>query len=197
MSRSLVGAGHRPDAAGRAALQRHGAPRHRQHLRECLRVRMDPGKVGPAMGSSNFSPAWPHTPMPPRCAAFCCAWPRRRYRNCALARSFPFEDRRARTTTALHLHVDSSVLVVYGRQEQARIGYNPIKRGWPSYHPLLCFEGLSLDFWHGELRAGDAHTAQGAVALLEACFTRLPSGARRPALVDVTKRRLDSCRRPA
>jgi Transposase DDE domain group 1 len=44
--------------------------------------------------------------------------------------------------------VDSTVLVVYGRQEQARIGYNPIKRGRPSYHPLLCFEGQSRDFWH-------------------------------------------------
>lgn len=75
--------------------------------------------------------------------------------------------------------VDSTVLVVYGKQEHARIGYNPIKRGRPSYHPLLCFEGISRDFWHGELRAGDAHTAQGAVGLLEACFTRLPPSARR------------------
>jgi hypothetical protein len=30
--------------------------------------------------------------------------------------------------------IDSTVLVVYGHQEQARIGYNPIKRGGPSYH---------------------------------------------------------------
>src|SRR6516165_1840311 len=42
--------------------------------------------------------------------------------------------------------VDSTVLVVYGQQEQARIGYNPIKRGRPSYHPLLCFEGQTKDF---------------------------------------------------
>ena len=46
--------------------------------------------------------------------------------------------------------VDSTVLVVYGKQEQARVGYNPIKRGRPSYHPLLCFEGQSRDFWHRE-----------------------------------------------
>ncbi|MFQ5931688.1 MAG: IS1380 family transposase [Nitrospiraceae bacterium] len=75
--------------------------------------------------------------------------------------------------------LDSTVVVVYGKQEQARIGYNPFKRGRPSYHPLLCFEGISRDFWHGELRAGDAHTAQGTVALLEACFAKLPTSVRR------------------
>jgi DDE family transposase len=74
--------------------------------------------------------------------------------------------------------VDSTVLVVYGRQEQARIGYNPIKRGRPSYHPLLCFEGQSRDFWHGELRPGDAHTASGVLDLLKACFAKVPAGVR-------------------
>jgi hypothetical protein len=45
--------------------------------------------------------------------------------------------------------VDSTVLVVYGKQEQTRIGYNPRKHGRPSYHPLLCFEGHSRDCWQG------------------------------------------------
>jgi hypothetical protein len=58
------------------------------------------------------------------------------------------------------------VLVVYGRQEQAKIGYNPIKRGRPSYYPLLYFEGQTKDFWHGELRPGDAHTASETLALV-------------------------------
>ena len=74
--------------------------------------------------------------------------------------------------------VDSTVLVLYGKQEHARIGYNPIKRGRPSYHPLLCFEGLSKDFWHGELRPGDAHTASGTRELLTACFAKIPTGVR-------------------
>jgi hypothetical protein len=74
--------------------------------------------------------------------------------------------------------VDSTVLVVYGKQEGARIGYNPIKRGRPSYHPLLCFEGQSKDFWHGELRTGDAHTATGTCDLLAACFAKIPAGVR-------------------
>lgn len=74
--------------------------------------------------------------------------------------------------------VDSTVLVVYGKQEQARIGYNPTKHGRPSYHPLLCFEGHSRDFWHGELRPGDAHTAAGVRDLLKACFAKIPGSVR-------------------
>ena len=37
--------------------------------------------------------------------------------------------------------LDSTVLTVYGRQERAEVGYNPKKRGRPSYLPLLCFGG--------------------------------------------------------
>jgi hypothetical protein len=74
--------------------------------------------------------------------------------------------------------VDSTVVVVYGKQEHAEIGYNPLKRGRRSYHPLLCFEGQSRDFWHGELRPGDAHTASGVLELLEECFRKIPFGVR-------------------
>jgi hypothetical protein len=83
-----------------------------------------------------------------------------------------------RCPSRLIFDVDSTVLVVYGKQEGARIGYNPIKRGRPSYHPLLCFEGQSKDFWHGELRAGDAHTATRTRDLLAACFAKIPAGVR-------------------
>jgi DDE family transposase len=75
--------------------------------------------------------------------------------------------------------VDSTVVVVYGQQEQARRGYNPTKRGRRSYHPLVCFEGQSRDYWAGELRPGDAYTAQGTVDLLAACFARLPPDVQR------------------
>jgi hypothetical protein len=85
---------------------------------------------------------------------------------------------RPRPPSRLIFDVDSTVLVVYGKQEQAKIGYNPIKRGRPSYHPLLCFEGQSKDFWHGELRPGDAHTASGTLDLLTACFAKIPAGVR-------------------
>jgi hypothetical protein len=83
-----------------------------------------------------------------------------------------------RPPTRLIFDVDSTVLVLYGQQEQARIGYNPIKRGPPSYHPLLCFEGQTKDFWHGELRPGDAHTASGTIDLLAACVAKIPAGVR-------------------
>ena len=65
--------------------------------------------------------------------------------------------------TRVLFDMDSTVLPVFGHQEQARVGYNPRKRGRPSYHRLVCFEGHTKDFWHGELRPGDAHTATGAV----------------------------------
>jgi Transposase DDE domain group 1 len=83
-----------------------------------------------------------------------------------------------RPPTRVIFDIDSTVLVVYGHQEQARIGYNPIKRGRPSYHPLVCFEGQTKDFWHGELRPGDAHTASGTLDLLGACFAKIPAGVR-------------------
>lgn len=76
------------------------------------------------------------------------------------------------------LDLDSTVLTLYGHQEKARVGYNPYKRGRPSYHPLVCFESQTRDFWHGELRPGDAHTATGTVWLLRACFAKLPATAR-------------------
>jgi hypothetical protein len=70
--------------------------------------------------------------------------------------------------------LDSTVLTLYGRQELAGIGYNPMKKGRPSYHPLLCFEGITKDFWHGELRAGDTHTSTGILELLRMSFAKLP-----------------------
>jgi len=85
---------------------------------------------------------------------------------------------RPRCSTRLIFDVDSTVLVLYGTQEQAKVGYNPKKRGRPSYHPLLCFEGITKDYWHGELRPGDAHTARGAKELLAACFAKAPKGVR-------------------
>jgi len=76
--------------------------------------------------------------------------------------------------TKVIFDLDSTVLTLYGKQEMAHIGYNPQKWGRPSYHPLLCFNGITKDFWHGELRPGDAHTARGIVELLKASFSKLP-----------------------
>jgi hypothetical protein len=77
--------------------------------------------------------------------------------------------------TQIIFDMDSTVLVLYGKQEMATIGYNPKKRGRPSYHPLVCFNGMTKDYWHGELRPGDAHTAAGVLDFLEASFAKVPS----------------------
>lgn len=81
---------------------------------------------------------------------------------------------RTRRPARLIFDLDSTVLVVYGRQENARIGYNPLKRGRRSYYPLLCFEAQTRDFWHGELRPGDAGTPRGALECVQACFRKMP-----------------------
>jgi len=75
--------------------------------------------------------------------------------------------------------LDSTVLPLYGKQEMARVGYNPKKWGRPSYHPLVCFNGITKDFWHGELRPGDTHSATGVLELLKTSFAKLPSSVRR------------------
>ena len=71
--------------------------------------------------------------------------------------------------------LDSTVLTLYGKQELAAIGYNPAKKGRPSYHPLLCFNGITKDYWHGELRPGDTHTSTGVLEPLQASFRKLPA----------------------
>jgi hypothetical protein len=76
--------------------------------------------------------------------------------------------------TTLIFDLDSVVLTLYGRQQGARIGYNPKKKGRRSYHPLLCFEAHRQEFWHGSLRPGDAASNTGVVAFLQRCLAKVP-----------------------
>jgi hypothetical protein len=55
-------------------------------------------------------------------------------------------DRRSR----LIFDLDSTVVTVFGRQEQAAVGYNPRYRGKRSYNPLLCVEANSSCLWDTE-----------------------------------------------
>ena len=89
---------------------------------------------------------------------------------------------RPRGHARLIFNLDSTVLVVYDRQEKARIGYNPIKPGRRSYYPLLCFEAQTHDFWHGELRPGEVGTPRGALQCVQACFAKAPRSGRRVIL---------------
>ncbi len=87
------------------------------------------------------------------------------------ARLFPLPRRR----TTLTFDLDSVVLTVYGKQQFARVGYNPKKRGRRSYHPLICFEAHLQEFWHGSLRPGNTVTATGLVAFVKRCLEKVPS----------------------
>ena len=77
--------------------------------------------------------------------------------------------------TQLEFHLDSVVLTLYGKQQGARKGYNPRKKGRPSYHPILCFEAHGQEFWHGSLRPGDAASNTGARFIIEHCLAKVPS----------------------
>lgn len=74
--------------------------------------------------------------------------------------------------------LDSSVVTVFGRQENAAVGYNPRYRGKRSYNPLLCLEANSSYLWDTELRPGNAGTWDGSVELLATCFLNVPPGIR-------------------
>ena len=62
-----------------------------------------------------------------------------------------------------NLNLDSTVLTRYGKQEGARKGYNPKKRGRLSHHPLLAFvcSGYVVNLWN---RSGDTSSGQGCVS---------------------------------
>jgi len=77
--------------------------------------------------------------------------------------------------TQLEFHMDSVVLTLYGHQQGARKGYNPRKKGRPSYHPILCFEAHGQEFWHGSLRPGDAASSTGARFMVRRCLEKVPS----------------------
>jgi len=70
--------------------------------------------------------------------------------------------------------LDSTVVTVFGRQEQAAVGYNPRYRGKRSYNPLLCIESNSSYLWDTELRPGNAGTWDGGPELLDTCFANVP-----------------------
>jgi hypothetical protein len=58
------------------------------------------------------------------------------------------------------------------------VGYNPKKRGRPSYLPLWCFEGNTQDCWEGSYHPGDTHVSTITIPLLERAFAKLPEAIR-------------------
>lgn len=76
------------------------------------------------------------------------------------------------------LNFDSTAKTLYGNQEGVVKGYNPTHRGRKSYHPLICAEAHSQDCLGGELRYGDAHTADGVKEMLTRALAVLPDSVR-------------------
>jgi hypothetical protein len=83
-----------------------------------------------------------------------------------------------RSGGSLTLDLDTSVLTVYGQQEKAEVGYNPKKRGRPSYLPFLCLEGETGDCWEASYHPGNTHPSMVFQPLLERAFAKLPESLR-------------------
>lgn len=74
------------------------------------------------------------------------------------------------------IDIDSSVETVFGHQEQSAVGFNPHHHGRSSFHPLLAFDAQTGCCLYDELRAGDAHTADGFADFYAAMKRQLPQG---------------------
>jgi len=71
------------------------------------------------------------------------------------------------------LDIDSSVMTRYGEQDGAKKGYNPIKKGRPSHHPLIAFIDdvkLVANMW---LRSGNTSSANNFLSFLEDTLSKL------------------------
>ena len=61
-----------------------------------------------------------------------------------------------------------------GHQEGAAKGYNPVKQGAKSYHPLLVFVSEMKLLYHTWFRTGSAYTSNGIVGFLQEVKASLP-----------------------
>ena len=85
------------------------------------------------------------------------------------------------TLDRLTLDLDSTVMTRYGEQEGAQRGYNPMKRGRASHHPLMAFVADARMIANCWLRPGDTHSANNSEAFLHETLDHL--GGKRVALV--------------
>jgi len=66
----------------------------------------------------------------------------------------------------LTLDIDSSVITRYGKQEGAKIGYNPNKRGRASHHPIIAFVAEMRMVANAWLRPGNTQALSNAYNFL-------------------------------
>jgi len=77
------------------------------------------------------------------------------------------------TKTSVTFDIDGTVLTVYGKQQRAKVGYNPKKRGRKSYCLMLCFES-NREFWYGSLRPGNISQVRVSPGIIKKCLAKLP-----------------------
>ena len=76
----------------------------------------------------------------------------------------------------LTIDIDTTVLNLWGRQEGAEKGYNDVKRGNRSYHPILAFVYETKELLHGILKPGDSYCSNGTVEFIKELMTMIPYG---------------------
>lgn len=76
------------------------------------------------------------------------------------------------------LDLDSTVFCREGKQEGARKGFNPRRKGRHSHHPLLAVLAEAQFILHGWLRSGNTGPARGIVPFLQEALALLPEGSR-------------------
>jgi hypothetical protein len=74
------------------------------------------------------------------------------------------------------LDLDSTVFCREGKQEGARKGFNPRRKGRNSHHPLLAVLAEAPFILHGWLRSGNTGAARGVVPFLQEALALLPEG---------------------
>jgi hypothetical protein len=74
------------------------------------------------------------------------------------------------------LDLDSTVFQRYGEQEGAKCGYNPVRHGGATHHPLFAVLAEPVLVLHSWLRSGDSAPNRGAVAFLQEALSVLPEG---------------------
>jgi len=70
--------------------------------------------------------------------------------------------------------VDSTEKTGFGNQQGMKKGYNPFRKGKPSYHPILAFCAETKEILQGWLRSGDAYTSNGIVEFTKQLLAHLP-----------------------
>ena len=75
----------------------------------------------------------------------------------------------------VHLDLDSTVFSREGKQEGARKGYHPQRKGRASHHPLVAVLAEVQFVLHGWLRSGNCSSARGVVAFLTEALALAPT----------------------